>query len=182
MGFTHYYYWIPKAVNVAKANCFYKNLLSATKTDDNKNLYSIFRTGLDFESWRQSEELNQNFHEMARDEMNNPVVRNLSIKSDFDFLKTAHKRFDLAVMLSYLYLSYLEKDFNHFKSDMSTEMEHKLKHEFFRFADWTCSLQFREVLKEYVDKESIDFNVEQNLDDIMFALVSTVWNRNRELA
>jgi len=181
MGFTHYYYGMPSSVNVAKANCFYKNLLSATKTDDNKNLYSIFRT-MDFKKWIESEEMNRNFHELARDDMENPIVRNLDIKADFDFMKTAHKRYDLSVMLSYLYLSYLEKDFNCFRSDMSTEMEDKLKHEFFRFADWTCNLQFREALKEYVDKEDIDFDVKNNLEDIMQELIKTVRNRKEELA
>jgi hypothetical protein len=37
-------------------------------------------------------------------------------------------------------------------------------------------------LKEYVDKEDIDFDVKNNLEDIMQELIKTVRNRKEELA
>ncbi|MEI6774702.1 MAG: hypothetical protein WCL18_08210 [bacterium] len=95
-------------------------------------MYDIFKKdNLD----KPSNEFEENFHEISRDEEQNPVIRNLDVKSDFNFFKTVRKSYDVSILLSYLYLAFLDGDFNRFSSDMSEDMEHKLKQEFFSFAN-----------------------------------------------
>jgi hypothetical protein len=68
-------------------------------------LYDIFKKdNLD----KPSNEFDENFHEISRDEEQNPVIRNLDVKSDFNFMKTVRKSYDVSVLLSYLYLAYLD--------------------------------------------------------------------------
>ena len=152
MGYTHYMHTTVKEDNVREANILFQNLLFATRSEDNDNLYNVFiKSGL--EDGKTTSQFEENFHEVTWDSNYLPLIRNLDVQKDFDFLKTARKKSDIAILLSYMYLAFLSGDINKMSSDMKSENEKKLKQTFLEFAKGTYFLDFKEALIDYIESE-----------------------------
>ena len=152
MGFSHYLHTTVKEDNVKKANVLFQNLLFATRNEDNDNLYNVFiKSGL--EDGKTTSQFEDSFHEVTWDSNYLPLIRNYDIQKDFDFMKTARKKSDISVLLSYMYLAYLEGNVNKFSSDCSKENEKKLKQTFLEFTKGAKFLDFKETLVDYIESE-----------------------------